>query len=172
MGFYLWPERGFGNFPVSKVFRDSREVFTDQEGRFEVRGPFDSRSWWTDDVYIFKPGYGPWRFQGQDSAPSPTGARQAHMKWLQQTWERFTSSGAIIELRPLKTREERAKYVEQGWAVTDEVGAGFRRETPFSPLYFFDIPSDRLTSFQALVDQERANLGLTPRPLSGNRQPR
>src|SRR6266581_9386243 len=59
--FYLWPERGFGNVPRSKVFRDSKEVVTNQEGRFEVSGPWDSRSWFTEGVFIFKPGYGPWR---------------------------------------------------------------------------------------------------------------
>ena len=44
----------------------------------------------------------------------------------------------------------------------------------FDPLYtyFFDVPSDRLANFQILVDHERAGLGLPPRPLSGNRQPR
>jgi hypothetical protein len=172
--FYLWPERGFGNFPVSKVFRDSQEVITNQEGRFEVTGPFDSRSWFTDGVFIFKPGYGPWRFQGQDRAPNPAEAWQAHLEWLQQTWERFINTGIVIELRPLRTREERIKYVEQGWDVSDHVGFsyGYRRETPFSPFYFFDIPTDRLKNFQALVDQERTDLSLPRRQLNGNRQPR
>jgi hypothetical protein len=39
--FYLWPKRGFGNFPVSKVFRDSAEVLSDQDGRFTLTGPFN-----------------------------------------------------------------------------------------------------------------------------------
>src|SRR5262245_19463015 len=164
--FYLWPERGFGNFPASKVFRDSREAFTDEQGRFEVKGPFDSRSGTTEDVYIFKPGYGPWRFQGQDTAPSPRKAPSAFCAWLRGTWQAFTSTGVVIELRPLRTREERVKYVEEGWEVTDALGAGFERETPYGS-YFFDVPSNRLANFQALVDQERASLGLAPRPLSG-----
>jgi hypothetical protein len=94
--FYLWPERGFGNFPRSKVFRDSREAFTDQEGRFELNGPFDSRSYGTERVHIFKPGYGPWRFQGQDNAPSPTRAWREYGAWMQQAWERFTTTGVVI----------------------------------------------------------------------------
>ncbi len=178
--FYLWPERGFGNFPASKVFRDSREAFTDQDGRFAVDGPFDSRSSGTDEVRVFKPGYGPWRFQGQDSAPNPLHApnplqaMREHGDWVQQSWERFTTTGVVIELRPLRTREERLKYVEHGWAVREEVGAAFHRRTIFDPIYtyFFDVPSDRLANFQTLVNQERASLGLPPRPLSGNRQPR
>jgi hypothetical protein len=170
--FYLWPERGFGNFPTSKVFRDSKEVVTDQEGRFAVSGPWDSRSWFTEAVLIFKPGYGPWRFQGQDKAPNPFEASRAYSAWVQETWERFTDTGVVIELRPLRTREERLKYMEQGWDLSDRVGGGYRRETPFDPLYFFDISADRLVGFQALVDQERTDLNLPRRQLNGNRQPR
>lgn len=169
---YLWPERGLGNFPASKVFRDSRQAFTDQDGRFELTAPFDPRSWWTESVHVFKAGYGPWRFLGQDAAANPGESGAAYRAWLQQAWERFTTTGAVIELRPLRTREERIKYVHEGWAVDDRVGAGYRRDTPFSPLYFFDVPGDRLTDLQVLVDEERASLGLAPRPLNGNRQPR
>jgi hypothetical protein len=178
--FYLWPERGFGNFPVSKVFRDSREAFTDQDGRFAVDGPFDSRSSGTERVHIFKPGYGPWRFRGQEGAPknplrapNPLQAIREHEAWVRQSWERFTTTGVVIELRPLRTREERLKYAELTWDLTDEVRASFSRWTLFDPGgYFFDVPNDRLANFQVLVDQERASLGLPPRPLSGNRQPR
>jgi hypothetical protein len=63
--FYLWPKRGFGNFPVSKVFRDSAEALSDQDGRFTLTGSFDRQSWSTDGVYIFKAGYGPWRFRAR-----------------------------------------------------------------------------------------------------------
>lgn len=36
--FYVWPKRGFGNFPVSKEFRDSAEASSDEHGRFTLRG--------------------------------------------------------------------------------------------------------------------------------------
>lgn len=170
--FYLWPERGFGNFPASKVFRDSQEATTDQEGRFEVSGPWTSHSWYDEAVLIFKPGYGPWRFQGSDSAPNPFEASRAYSAWLQQRWERFVDTGVVIELRPFRTREERVKYIDQRWDFQDKVGVGYGLETPFGWFYFFDIPTDRLTHFQVLVDQERADLGLPPRQLDGRRQPR
>ena len=170
MVYYLWPRRGFLNFPVAKVFRDSVETATDRDGRFSVVGPFDSGSWWTDGVYIFKPGYGPWRFQGASAFPR-SDAIEVYWSWLQQTWDRFTTTGVVIELRPLRTREERLKYVEQGWGGADFVGARFGRNTPFD-LYFFDVPPDRLGRFQAMVNQERASLGLPPRQLDGRRQPR
>jgi hypothetical protein len=170
--FYLWPERGFGNFPTSKVFRDSQEAVTDQEGRFEVSGPWTSHSWYDEAVLIFKPGYGPWRFQGAKSAPNPLETSRAYDAWLQQRWEGFVGTGVVIELRPLRTREERVKYIDQRWDLQDNVGVGYRRETPFGWFYFFDVPTDRLTHFQALVDQERADLGLPRRLLDGRRQPR
>jgi hypothetical protein len=170
--FSLWPERGLGNIPRSKVFRDSQEVVTNHDGRFEVSGPWDSRSWFTEGVFIFKPGYGPWRFHGEDKAPNPLEASRAYSAWRQDTWERFVGTGVVIELRPLRTREERLKYMEQGWDVRDKLGVGYDRETPFSPFYFFDIPTDRLEGFQTLVDQERTGLNLPRRQLNGNRQPR
>src|SRR6266850_136730 len=91
--------------------------------------------------------------------------------WLRQTWDRFTTSGVVIELRPLRTREERLKYSDRGWASSDVLEAGFRRQTPFG-LYFFDIPLDRLSDFQRVVNEERASLGLGPRSLDGRREPR
>lgn len=169
--YYLWPKRGLGNFPAPKVFRDSAEAVTDSDGKFFLVGPFDSGSWWTDGLYIFKPGYGPWRFQGQPVL-TPMGEREAYWPWLRQTWNRFTTTGVVIELRPLRTREERLKYIDQGWEVADLKGAGFSRDTPFTPSHIFDVPADRLDHFQALVDQERASLGLPPRRLNGYRQPR
>ena len=170
--FYLWPKRVLGDFPVSKVFRDSAETVTDSEGRFTLRGPFDSLSWWTDGLYIFKPGYGPWRFRGYDELAPVLQAEEPKRSWLQQTWDRFTTSGVVIELRPLRTREERLKYIDLGWASADLLEAGFRRETPLGPFYFFDVPADRLSGFQRAVDKERASLGLGPRRLDGHWQPR
>jgi len=170
--FYLRPKRGSGDFPVSKTFRDSAEAVTDHKGRFTLSGPFDSLSWWTDGLYIFKPGYGPWRFRGYDEVAPVLQAEEPKRSWLQQTWDRFTTSGVVIELRPLRTREERLKYIDLGWAPADVLEAGFRRETPLGPLYFFDVPADRLSSFQRAVDEERASLGLEPRRLDGRWQPR
>jgi len=170
--FYLWPRRGIGDFPVSKVFRDSAQAFTDNEGRFMLSGPFDSQSWWTDGLYIFKPGYGPWRFRGQNEVAPLTQALGPQWSWFRQTWDRFTTSGVVIELRPLRTREERLKYIDLGWAPSDVLEAGFPRETPFGSLYFFDVPLDRLSDFQRAADRERASIGLGPRRLDGRKQRR
>jgi hypothetical protein len=167
--FYLWPKRGFGNFPVSKVFRDSAETLSDQDGRLTLTGPFDDSSWWTDRIYIFKAGYGPWRFRGEtDRGPSVEVD-----SWRKNTWEQFTTAGAVIELRPLRTQSERLKYIDRVWDPADRLEPGFQRSTPFGgPSYFFDVPADRLSRFQQAVDAERANLGLVPRRLDGHRQPR
>jgi hypothetical protein len=85
------------------------QALTDSEGRFTLSGPFDSLSWWTEGLYIFKPGYGPRRFRGQNEVAQAEGPQWS---WLRQTWDRFTTSG-VIELRPLRTREERLKYIDR-----------------------------------------------------------
>lgn len=169
--FYLWPKRGFFDVSVSKIFRDSAEAVTDREGRFTLSGPFDSGSWWSDGLYIFKAGYGPWRFRGYDELPRGLRVAEPKRSWLEQTWERFTTSGVVIELRPLRTREERLKYIERGWATTDMLEEGFSRDVPLGS-YFFDVPEDRLVNFQRAVDEERTSLGLEPRRLDGHRLPR
>jgi hypothetical protein len=125
--FYLWPRRGFGDFPVSKVFSDSAQAVTDSEGRFTLSGPFDSLSWWTEGLYIFEPGYGPWRLRSQNEVAILTEAEE--WSWRRQTWDRFTASGVVIELRPLRTREERLKYIDRGWASSDVLGAADRRRS-------------------------------------------
>jgi hypothetical protein len=167
--FYLWPKRGFGNFPTPKVFRDSAETLTDRDGRFTLTGPFDDGSWWTDGIYIFKAGYGPWRFKGD----TDRGPAAEIYSWRKNAWEQFTTVGAVIELRPLRTREERVKYIDRGWDPADRLEPGFGRSTPFEgPTYFFNIPADRLSQFQQAVDAERAALGLPHRRLDGHLQPR
>jgi hypothetical protein len=167
--FYLWPERGFGNFPVPKVFRDSAEASSDENGRFTIPGPYDDRSWGTDETYIFKAGYGPWRFRGQTDTGRGTKEAAA---WLKNAWQQFTTDGMVIELRPLRTRQERLKYIERGWDPSDRLEPGFSRATPFGSSYFFDVPADRLSAFQHAVDAERSNLALAPRRLDGHRQAR
>src|SRR5438067_11917148 len=97
--FYLWPERGFGNFPVAKVFRDSAEALSDENGRFMITGPYDDRSWGTDEIHIFKAEYGPWRLRCQTYAGR--GTEEAAL-WLKNAWQQFTTVGAVIELRALR----------------------------------------------------------------------
>lgn len=87
--FYLWPQRGVGNFPASKVFRDSAQARSDREGRFMLAGPHDSRSWWTESLHIFKAGYGPWRFRGQNDVAPPGAPEAPQWSWLRQTWDRI-----------------------------------------------------------------------------------
>jgi hypothetical protein len=167
--FYLWPERGFGNFPVPKEFLDSAQALSDESGRFTITGPYDNLSWGSDQIHIFKAGYGPWRFRGQTDAGR--GTEEAAL-WLKNAWQQFTTAGAVIELRPLRTRQERLKYIDRGWDPSDRLEPGFSYATPLGSSYFFDVPADRLSRFQQAVDAERADLGLKPRPLDGRRQPR
>jgi hypothetical protein len=165
--FYLWPQRGFGNFPTAKVFRNAMEGVTDADGAFHLSGPFDSLTWWTDEVFVFKPAYGPWRFRDAQDPPPTTPDPRVVWAWRQRMWEKLTTTGAVIELRPLRTREERLKYIDHGWAPGDRLEREFSRGTPFTPSFFFDIPADRLLRIQRAIDDERASLGLPPRRLAG-----
>jgi len=85
---YVWPKRGFGNFPVPKAFRDSADAVSDRDGRFFLTAPYDSMSWWTESLHIFKAGYGPWRFRGQTKA----GRSPNDEAGLSQFWDRFSTS--------------------------------------------------------------------------------
>jgi hypothetical protein len=60
----------------------------------------------------------------------------AEWAWLKETWEQFTTAGATIELRPLQTRDERTKYIDEGWKPGDRLERAFPRVTPFSREYF------------------------------------
>jgi PAS domain-containing protein len=88
------------------------------------------------------------------------------------TWEQFTTVGVVIELRPLRTRDGRLKYIDRAWLrPTDLPGFNARRRSG-GPWYFFDVPADRLSRFQQAADAERASLESVPRRLDGHRQPR
>lgn len=91
-------------------FYDSEEVVTGTDGRFVIQ----ARSTWTllpwkkisgPEFVIFKPGYGQWRFQGYEAWRKLSPVEQDAQ--LETTWKQFTGDGVVIELPPLKTREER-----------------------------------------------------------------
>jgi hypothetical protein len=103
--FYLWPSRGILNLSTPKMFRGCGEAVTDKDGRFTIEGPFDKGSWWSEDLHVYKSGYGLRRFRS-DSAGT-TKAVETNYRERQDLWERFTSTGVVIELRPLRTRDER-----------------------------------------------------------------
>lgn len=93
-------------------FYDADEVVTGPDGRFiiQARSTFTLVPWKkiSRDFVIFKPGYGQWRFQGSQNWPQDV---YEHMALAKQAWEQFTGEGVVIELPPLKTREERLEFL-------------------------------------------------------------
>lgn len=121
----------------SGKYHDAEEVVTGPEGRFEVgrrrtftlnpftyiQGPY---------VTVFKPGYGQWRVK--DWAKKPP-------EWEElDAGEVLEQEGVVLELPPLKTREERLKF--------------YRRLR-----WDGDVPPQKTTRLREAVDAERAYLG-------------
>jgi len=68
---------------------------------------------------------------------------------VREAWEKFTSVGIGIELPPLKTREERLKFLGSvGWAPV--------------------VPLTATRRLQQLIDEERVDFGL-PKMYEGSR---
>lgn len=96
-------------------YYDSEEVVTGPDAHFEISG----RSYISlstlfravkgPHIYIFKPGYGQWRFRGAEAwLKLETYERN---KRFEEAWRNFEGDGAVIELPLLKTREERLNFL-------------------------------------------------------------
>lgn len=110
------------------TFYDAEEVVTGPDGRFVIQ----ARATWTllfwtkisgPEFVIFKPGYGRLRF------------REA------EAWKKFEKGEeAVIEMSPLKTREERLKFYHTlSWSAL--------------------VPSERTKRLREAEDMERVYLG-------------
>jgi hypothetical protein len=95
-------------------FHDAEEVVTGPDGRFVVprRLVFTLIPWKkvSREMVIFKPGYGQWRFREArqwDKLP-----RWESKAKFEEAWKRFEGEGVVLELSPLKTREERLKFYD------------------------------------------------------------
>lgn len=121
----------------------SEEVVTGVEGRFVIQ----ERATWTfnpfssikgPEIMIFKPGYGLWRFQGSEAWPKDAYEQGVRAK---EAWKQFEGDGAVIALPPLKTREERLKFL--------------------SHIYWPpDAPMEKTRRIREAEESERAYLGL------------
>lgn len=125
-------------------YYDSEEVVTDAEGRFFIR----SRLLWTlnpfseiygPEFFIFKSGYGKWQFRDFDKWGLKDAIVSAER--TRAEWRKFTNEGAVLELPPLRTREEKI---------------GFSDYTPFR------VPPERMPKYLDAINQHRQNLGLQP----------
>jgi hypothetical protein len=139
-----WWLRSPGAVHERREFYEAHEVVTDDDGRFlvpsvptippnpfaRIQGP---------DLKIFKSGYGQWQFRGEP--PILVSDVMERNAWLEQAWRRFEGDGVVIELPPLKTREERR---------------GFRGQSRPAP----DFPRERAPALMRALEEEDYWLGI------------
>jgi hypothetical protein len=134
----LGPDRG-----LSFVYYDSEEVMADQEGRIVVAArdysAKDAQVFAEPEFFFFKPGYGQWRFQ-EESAWLKLEAPEKRKRYA-EAGQLFAGPGVIIELTPVKTRQERARYYRE-------------RAEPLA------VPAERKRRWLEAVEAERADLSL------------
>lgn len=152
----VWNERygSIGGYAGGGYF-DSEEVVTGSDGKFTIRRPKRSFNPFTiiqgPDFSIFKPGYGRWHFQGDEEWLKLRGDELEQS--VNATWRRFNSEeGAVLEVRPLKTRDERLQSL--GGLV---------------PMP--DVPPSKFPRLREAIDRERVFWGLKPsNPMSGDKK--
>jgi hypothetical protein len=140
----VWRKCGFIVMDGCAEYYDSEEVVTGPDGRFAIQPrryfaifpPLHSLK--GPDFYIFKPGYGQWKFQGQETWSKDAIESEEQRK---QAWTQFEGKGVVLELPALKTREERLRFLRHPGG---------------------EIPKERITRYLSALDQERNNLGLQP----------
>lgn len=128
-------------------FYDAEEVVTGPDGRFVVPSrwvftlnPFKKV---TRGMVIFKPGYGRSRLRdAKEWEKLPPAEREVR---YEEAAKQFEGEGVVMELPPLKTREERLKF--------------YRTFGGSHPL----VPPERTTQLSEAEDTERAYLGFRTR---------
>ncbi len=123
----------------------SEEVVTGPDGRFTiaplqkklldpfaiVKGP---------EFYIFKGGYGKWKFPGQELWQKLDVDESE--KRMHDTWRRFNAEGVEIELEKLPSKDAQLRFM--AYMSTPSV----------------DVPSGAIRRFREAIKSERARLGL------------
>ena len=93
---------------------DSVEEVTGEDGRFVIPqrkfSSVDALILDEPDFYLFKPGYGQWRFQGEEGWLTLDAAERKRR--YEEAGRQFESKGVIIEMPPLKTWDERLKFYQ------------------------------------------------------------
>jgi hypothetical protein len=133
-----WWRRSPGAVHERREFHEAHEVVTDADGRFVVPAvPTSATSPFArvqgPRVIIFKGGYGQWQFRGEP--PLRGSDAEQRSDWLEEAWKRFAREGIVIELPPLKTREERRDF------------RGMARPDP-------DIPGAKIGALTRALDAE------------------
>jgi len=124
-------------------YYDSEEVVTDPEGRFVIQ----ARQTWTlnplseiygPEFFIFKSGYGRWQFRDFDNWGLKDAIVSAER--TRAEWRRFTAEGAVLELPPLTTKEQKIQSMQMPSRV----------------------PYERIPMYIEAINAERISFGLDP----------
>jgi hypothetical protein len=125
-----------GIMDQTRTYHDSEEAVTDAQGRFAI----SSRWYWSwfvfterPDIYVFKGGYGQWQIQDYGSY---TEERYKHN--TERNAARLTGEGAVLELPPLNTRDQKVQHLRL-------------------PIL---VPRDRIPKLRDAVNNESEKLGL------------
>jgi hypothetical protein len=98
---------------------DSIEEVTGGDGRFVIAerifSDADRLILKEPDFYLFKPGYGQWRFQGEEGWSKLDAVERK--KRYEEAGRQFESKGAVIEMPSLKTSDERLKFYQSPWRL-------------------------------------------------------
>ena len=128
-------------------FYDAEEVVTGQDGRFVVPSrwvftlnPFRKVF---REMVIFKPGYGQWELRDAKEWEKLSDWESKARR--EEAWKQFEGDGVVMDLPPLKTREERLKFY------------GSFRGSPTL------VPPERTKQLDEAEDAERAYLGFRTR---------
>jgi sugar lactone lactonase YvrE len=145
----VWHRRLMGHglaplWPTGLVSAD--EVRTDEQGRFTLPRRVFALAIVTrvpePELGLFKAGYGGWRLQTRAAS--------------------LTEPGAVIEMRPLRSLEERSRYVQHAWSANEREQRRTDWRDGLGPPNWIDLPYREARSFEAAINRERAALGLRP----------
>jgi hypothetical protein len=142
----FWVKLTPGPIHYGQQFYSATEVVSDPRGQVRVPAlqpqPGDEQAPIKGpEVFMFRAGYGHWRFQGSDQWLLRDSFVRDELN--RQAWERFRGAGVVIELRRVKTREERL-------TILDSVPTPTR------------IPPERVPLLMEAKNRESVSLGLTP----------
>jgi hypothetical protein len=132
--------------PTSPVSAD--ETVTDADGRFTlpprmfwrtVAGPVREPE---PELALFKAGYGGWRRQ-RPGTPLRT-------------------SGAVLEMQPLRSLDERRQYLRGAWPPAEREQRRLAWQHGDHPANWIDLPYRQARRYEAAINEERVALGLRP----------
>ena len=144
----VWNRRFLdGRMPLgSSGWVSADETATDPDGRFTLPArrfvPARAARDPEPQLGLFKAGYGGWRLRDGEAT--------------------LTMPGAVIEMRPLRSPDERRNYLQGKWTREARAALQARWHSVGPPPNWIDLPYREAQGFEGAINRERAALGLRP----------